>query len=107
MTIERHKGSGSDGRVRVDYRTLAPYETYAYLPGGTAQATANDFEAISSSVIFEPGEMKRVVNISILDDAEPELDEAVYVIIFGVTLLEGAQSDPGMIISLNDKLIEA
>lgn len=95
MHVERIPQSGLFGIVEVFYRTIEAHELYAYLPGGTVRADANDFVNVSDSIIMEQGVIFNSFNISIRDEDMPEIDESVFVILTGVKLLNASQDRPG------------
>ncbi len=96
IAIERDPSGGDFGVVRVDYVTLAPWEAYPYLPGGTPRADFRDFLNASGSVIFDDGQMSVTFDISIRQDTEPEVDEVVFVMLTGAYLIQGGQTLQGI-----------
>ena len=96
ITVERQPNSGTFGKVRVDYRTLTAVQTFNHLPAGVGRASDTDFVFTNNSVTFEPGVTSQLFNVTIMDDSTPEVDESVFVILTGTTLLGTAQLREGM-----------
>ena len=96
ITVERQPSSGTFGTIQVDYRTLTAVQTFNHLPAGVGRASYTDFVLTNNSVIFEPGVTSQRFNITIIDDSTPEVDESVFVILTGTTLLETAQLRDGI-----------
>ena len=94
LTIQRL--GGTNGVVQVNYTTLAPDETYPYIPTTVPRADLQDYTMTSGSVTFTSGQGVGTFQVDILDDLEPEESEAVYVMLTGIKLLEGAQIRPGI-----------
>ena len=86
---------GTFGSVEVNYTTLAPTETYPYIPTTIPRANTQDYKMSSGSVLFGSGQTVADFEIEILDDTEPEEDEAVYVRLTGIKLIVPAQIRPG------------
>ena len=96
ITVERQPNSGTFGTVRVDYKTLTAVQTFNHLPAGVGRASDTDFVFTNNSVIFEPGVTSQRFNVTVMDDSTPEVDESVFVILTGTTLLGTAQLREGM-----------
>ncbi|XP_053337317.1 adhesion G-protein coupled receptor V1 [Clarias gariepinus] len=93
LTIQRRKGLM--GRVRVTYRTLMDTDPVPYSTPGVGRASAgSDFVPIFESVTFSANQSEANVTVRILDDKDPERAESVFVELFSVTLVEGAQTRP-------------
>lgn len=93
LTIVRLKGLL--GVVMVTYRTIRDEDKFPYLPTSVARATrGQDYLPVSGSVIFAANESVAIVELPILDDAEPEKSESLFVELIGVTLVEGVQHRP-------------
>ena len=60
----------TDQEVSVSYRTVA----------GTAEEN-EDFHGVSGRLVFAPGALRRQIQVSIVDDAEHEADEAFSVVL--------------------------
>ena len=86
---------GKFGTVSVGYQTLAPDETYNYLPGPLNRANYQDFTPVSGNITFEQGQEYASFTVSILDDTDPEQDESVFVRLTDVWLVQAAQIRPG------------
>ncbi len=95
ITVERLPTTGTLGVVQVDFRTLREAQTFTHLPTAVSRASDDDFVPSNASVVFAPGETRREFNVTILDDATPEVDEALFVVLTGTTLLEPAQPRTG------------
>lgn len=94
LTIQRRKGLM--GRVRVTYRTLMDTDPVPYSTPGVGRASAgSDFVPIFESVTFSANQSEANLTIRILDDKDPERAESVFIELFSVTLVEGAQTRPG------------
>lgn len=94
LTIQRKKGLM--GRVQVTYRTLRDTDPVPYSTPSVGRASAgNDFVPILESVTFSPNQSEANVTVRILDDKEPERAESVFVELSSVTLVKGAQIQPG------------
>lgn len=96
MTVSVQRLFGTRGIVDVNYQTLAPSETYAFISPGIARADFSDFTPISGTVRFSSGQDSASFNITLLDDDQPEEAESVYVRLTAVTLVQGEQPRPGM-----------
>ena len=81
--------------MEVNYTTLLPTETYDYIPTSVSRANSQDYKLSSGSVLFAAGQTVNTFDIEILDDTEPEEDEAVYVRLTGLRLITAAQIRPG------------
>ena len=86
VTIERKLNSGTLGEVEVFYRTLNPVELYPHLPGGYLRADWLDYYNQSGFVLFGVGQMSAVFSVTIQDDAIPEIEETLFVILTGAEL---------------------
>lgn len=105
ILVERKAGSGSYGAVRVGYTTLAPQESYPYLPAGTPRASRLDYEETMGTVTLTPGERSMTFTVEILEDEEPEMEETFFVRLVSVELTQSGQERPGMTLTyrtLND-----
>ncbi|XP_076465116.1 adhesion G-protein coupled receptor V1-like isoform X2 [Babylonia areolata] len=85
---------GTYGAVTVTYQTLAPDETYNYLPGPLRRADYQDFEATSGNITFQEGQEFGTFTVTILDDTDPEQDESVFVRLTATYLVRAAQFRP-------------
>ncbi len=94
ITVERLPNSGTFGLVQVDFITLTSVQTYNHLPAGVARAADTDYVFTNNSIVFAPGITSVQFNITVRDDEIPEVDESVFVILSGVSLLEQAQNRP-------------
>ena len=48
----------------------------------------DDFQPISSgSVVFQDGETQKAVNVTIIDDIDPEVDESIFLMLTNAVLL--------------------
>jgi hypothetical protein len=83
------------GVVEVNYTTLLPTETFSFIPVTLARADLQDYTMTTGLVMFIADQGEATFDIEILDDVEPEEDEAVYVRLTSVRLLEMAQIRPG------------
>lgn len=93
LTIVRVKGRM--GTVKVSYRTVGDEVMPPYLPSTVARATrGQDYQPISGSVIFAANESEATIELSILDDDEPERSESVFVELIDAILVEGVQHRP-------------
>ncbi|XP_069081373.1 adhesion G-protein coupled receptor V1 [Pleurodeles waltl] len=91
LTIVRLRGLM--GIVRVTYRTMRDSDRSPYFPANAARATqGKDYVPISGSVIFTANLSNATIDVPILDDAEPEKAEYVFVELTSVSLIEGAQN---------------
>ena len=86
---------GTYGSVEVSFTTLQPTETYPFLPTTVPRANIKDYKMSSGTVLFGSGQTVATFDIEILDDTEPEEDEAVYVRLTGIELIVAAQIRPG------------
>ncbi|MCC6511936.1 MAG: PQQ-dependent sugar dehydrogenase, partial [Pirellulaceae bacterium] len=64
------RSSGSDGTVSIDYK----------LNSGTAIA-GRDFQAVGGTIVFGPGEVRKLVSVPILNDATIESPESFSLVI--------------------------
>jgi hypothetical protein len=80
----------------VAFQTLAPTETYSYLPGPLNRANYQDFNAASGNLTFSSGQEYGTFTVRVLDDTIPEEDESVFVRLTGVVLGQAAQMRPGI-----------
>ncbi|XP_052793587.1 adhesion G-protein coupled receptor V1-like [Mya arenaria] len=94
VRLEVRRVGGTFGAVEVNYTTLAPTETYPYIPSAIPRADYTDFQATTGSLRFAAGQEVATFDLQILDDLEPEEDEAVFVRLSGVRLLDAAQIRP-------------
>ena len=88
---------GSFGTATVSYQTLAPDETYNYLPGPLNRANYQDFVPVSGNLTFRERQEYGTFTVEMLDDTDPEQDESVFVRLTNVYLDSAAQSRPGEI----------
>ena len=93
--MERSQDSGQYGKVRITYTTLTESESYPFLPKGVNRAGISDFVPTSGTLVFEPNERFKAFNVTISDDAVPEMDETVFVRLIRAELLQGAQANQG------------
>ncbi|XP_051876623.1 adhesion G-protein coupled receptor V1 [Pristis pectinata] len=92
LTVERI--NGLMGIAVVTYSTVDDTES-TDLPYFIARAMEeSDYLAISGSIIFEANQTEANITIPILDDAEPERPESVFVQLRNVVLLKGEQDRP-------------
>lgn len=88
---------GKYGSVSVGYQSVAPGETYNYLPGPVNRADYQDFNNVSGNVSFLPNQEYAFFSVTILDDMEPEQDESIFVRLVSTRLVQAAQLRPGKI----------
>lgn len=93
MQIRRE--GGSYGIVEVNFTTLTPAQMYPYMPSTIPRANLSDYQMTSGSVIFNIGQEVATFDLQILDDTEPEEDEAVFIMLTGTRLVDPAQIRPG------------
>lgn len=94
LTINRLQGTF--GTVDVYYRTLGPSETHPMVPSTVRRAEAGDYRATEGMVRFLPTETEKAINVTIMDDTDPENDESFYVILINSTLQSSPQPRQGM-----------
>ncbi|XP_068103893.1 adhesion G-protein coupled receptor V1 [Hyperolius riggenbachi] len=93
LTIKRL--NGLMGTVMVNYQTLPDSEKISFISSSTARATqGKDYWPISGSVLFTTNVSEINILLPILDDNEPERSESLFVELFNVTLVKGAQRQP-------------
>ncbi|KAK2837424.1 hypothetical protein Q5P01_014636 [Channa striata] len=90
LTILRQKGLM--GQVRVTYRTLNEGDPEPYRTPGVGRATeGRDFVPLQDSVLFLANQREANITLKVLDDDDPERDEAVFVKLISVQLIKGEQ----------------
>ncbi|XP_067377863.1 adhesion G-protein coupled receptor V1 isoform X2 [Channa argus] len=90
ITILRQKGLM--GQVRVTYGTLNEGDPEPYITPGVGRATeGQDFATLQDSVLFLANQREANITLHILDDDDPERDEAVFVKLISVQLIKGEQ----------------
>ncbi|KAL4228132.1 hypothetical protein ACF0H5_013567 [Mactra antiquata] len=94
VTVNVQRLGGRFGVVDVNYTTLSPTETYPYIPSTLPRADTSDYVLTSGVVRFQSDQEQATFDLQILDDLEPEENEAVYVRLTGVTLIDVAQIRP-------------
>jgi len=78
------------GTVEVFYSTLAITQDSPYL-SVSARADLSDFLPANGSVMFDDGIAAANFTVAILDDDQPEPEEAIIVQITAVRLVSGSQ----------------
>nr|XP_014349406.1 PREDICTED: G-protein coupled receptor 98 [Latimeria chalumnae] len=90
LTITRTKGLM--GIIQVTYGTVNDNDRSPYLPFTVARASQGlDYIAIEGSVVFPANNSEATIVLPILDDADPERAESVFIQLLSVDLLEGVQ----------------
>ncbi|XP_069483725.1 adhesion G-protein coupled receptor V1 isoform X2 [Ambystoma mexicanum] len=84
---------GLMGTVMVTYRTVSDSDRSPNIPSNVVRATqGRDYVPISGSIIFAANMSDATFAVPILDDAEPEKAESVFVELTNVSLIKGAQN---------------
>uniref|UniRef100_A0A3B4V3U8 Adhesion G-protein coupled receptor V1 n=1 Tax=Seriola dumerili TaxID=41447 RepID=A0A3B4V3U8_SERDU len=90
LTILRQRGLM--GQVRVTYETLNEVDPEPYRTPGVGRATeGRDFVSLRDSVVFLANQSEANITLHVLDDEDPERDEAVFVKLISVQLIKGEQ----------------
>ncbi|XP_056232770.1 adhesion G-protein coupled receptor V1 isoform X2 [Seriola aureovittata] len=90
LTILRQRGLM--GQVRVTYETLNEADPEPYRTPGVGRATeGRDFVSLRDSVVFLANQSEANITLHVLDDEDPERDEAVFVKLISVQLIKGEQ----------------
>ncbi|XP_040899032.1 adhesion G-protein coupled receptor V1 [Toxotes jaculatrix] len=90
LTILRQRGLM--GQVRVTYATLNEADPEPYRTPGVGRATeGRDFVPLRDSVVFLANQSEANITLRVLDDEDPERDEAVFVKLISVQLIKGEQ----------------
>ncbi|MEQ2255583.1 Adhesion G-protein coupled receptor V1, partial [Ilyodon furcidens] len=93
LTIRRLKGTM--GQVRVTYGTLKQADPEPYRTPGVGRATeGQDFVPLLDSVVFLANQTEANITLRLLDDDDPERDEAVFVKLISLDLIKGDQKRP-------------
>uniref|UniRef100_A0A4W6G945 Adhesion G-protein coupled receptor V1 n=1 Tax=Lates calcarifer TaxID=8187 RepID=A0A4W6G945_LATCA len=93
LTILRQRGLM--GQVRVTYGTLNEADPEPYRTPGVGRATEErDFVPLRDSVVFLANQSEANITLRVLDDEDPERDEAVFVKLISVQLIRGEQERP-------------
>lgn len=74
---------------------MTPNVTYPYLPSTIPRADLSDFQVSMGTVRFVSEQEVATFDLQILDDTNPEEDEAIFVMLTGVRLVDAAQIRPG------------
>ena len=88
--VEEAEGATLDFPVTLSRAAARKIEVWYKAYDGTATAGA-DYEAVSSSVAFAPGETTKTISVVVLDDAENERPETVNFWLWGVRGMTAAQ----------------
>lgn len=98
VIIERKQGSGTFGTANVAYSTLAPAESYPFLPTLDPtlmrRADYSDYEFVSGVVTFGPGQTSTSVNVSIKANNLSQPDSVVFLRLSYVSLVLPQQPRP-------------
>ncbi|XP_036868013.2 adhesion G-protein coupled receptor V1 [Manis javanica] len=95
ITLSIIRLKGLMGKVRVTYATLDDLEKLPYFPPNLARATqGRDYTPASGFAFFRANQSEATINISILDDDEPERSESVFIELLNATLVERVQNRP-------------
>uniref|UniRef100_A0A665TER5 Adhesion G-protein coupled receptor V1 n=1 Tax=Echeneis naucrates TaxID=173247 RepID=A0A665TER5_ECHNA len=90
LTILRQRGLM--GQVKVMYETLKEADPEPYRTPGVGRATeGQDFIPLQDSVVFLANQTEANITLQVLDDEDPERDEAVFVKLISVQLVKGEQ----------------
>ncbi|XP_026199339.1 adhesion G-protein coupled receptor V1 [Anabas testudineus] len=90
LTIVRQ--GGLMGQVRVTYGTLNEADPDPYRTPGVGRTTeGRDFVPLQDSVVFLANQSEANITLRVLDDEDPERDEAVFVKLINVQLIKGEQ----------------
>lgn len=78
--------------MRVTYGTLNEADPEPYRTQGVGRATeGRDFVPLQDSVVFLANQSEASITLQVLDDEDPERDEAVFVKLLAVQLIKGEQ----------------
>ena len=80
---------GDIGMVRVFYRTSVSSSASVI---GNAATPDVDFASVSDSVVFQQGQRRSVINVTIFSDDIPEIDEHFMVNITNIVLLSSGEA---------------
>lgn len=87
--------------MRVTYGTLNEADPEPYRTPGVGRATEGwDFVPLQDSVVFLANQSEANVILRVLDDEDPERDEAVFVKLISVQLIKGEQERLGEIMRI-------
>ncbi|XP_040011455.1 adhesion G-protein coupled receptor V1 [Xiphias gladius] len=90
LTILRQRGLM--GQVRVTYGTLNEADPEPHRNPGVGRATeGKDFVPLRDSIVFLANQSEANITLRVLDDEDPERDEAVFVKLISVQLSKGEQ----------------
>jgi len=109
VLIERKQGSGTFGTVNVAYTTLAPSESYPFLPlldPTMRRADYDDYDHVSGIMTFMPGQTEALVNVSIKGTDQSRPDSVVFLRLNYVTLVQPQQPRPGLLTQVTLVLAE-
>ncbi|MGJ8638757.1 MAG: Calx-beta domain-containing protein [Opitutaceae bacterium] len=102
LTLESSQTAEEQGQVTVTFRLSQPSSSPVYLEYTTEDGAATagaDYQSISGSLLFAPGELTKQVIITLLDDDEWEETETFSITISNLT--EGVtQSPSGAIVTV-------
>lgn len=78
--------------MRVTYGTLNEADPDPYRTPGVGRTTeGRDFVPLQDSVVFLANQSEANITLRVLDDEDPERDEAVFVKLINVQLIKGEQ----------------
>lgn len=78
--------------MRVTYATLNATDPEPFKTPGVDRATeGRDFVPLQNSVVFLANQSEANITLRVLDDEDPERDEAVFVKLISVKLIRGEQ----------------
>ena len=103
MLIERKQGSGTFGTVNVAYATLAPSESYPFLPSldpTMRRADYDDYDYVSGIVTFVLGQTDALVNVSVKGTNQSRPDSVVFLRLNYIILVQPQQPRPGLCTAL-------
>uniref|UniRef100_A0A8C5UHL5 Adhesion G-protein coupled receptor V1 n=1 Tax=Malurus cyaneus samueli TaxID=2593467 RepID=A0A8C5UHL5_9PASS len=91
---------GSLGAINVTYATVPGLVALSNQTEGTLAEPGADYVAVSDSVILEEGETSAAINVTILEDDEPEVQEFFLVNLTSVELImnHSASSPPRLVV---------
>ena len=100
--VEEAEGATLDFTVTLSRAAARRIEVWYRAHDGTANAGA-DYEAVSSSVTFAPGETTRTISVVVLDDEQEEDSETVKFWLWGVQGIRASQiTDPHAVGTIHD-----
>nr|AAL06014.1 MASS1.3 [Mus musculus] len=95
VTLSIIRLKGLMGEVAVSYATIDDMEKPPYFPPNLARATqGGDYISASGLALFRANQTEATITISILDDAEPERSESVFIELFNSSLVDKVQNRP-------------